>query len=81
MDWTEPPTELDAMGFYSGCLVFGDDQIAAWTDCWEMLAGVHCSEVVRFGSGGQGDEDQMRPSARCQAARCFGTPRSEVLQG
>jgi hypothetical protein len=31
MDWTEPPTELDAMGIYSGCLVFGDDQIAAWT--------------------------------------------------
>jgi hypothetical protein len=39
MDWTEPPTELDAMGFYSGGLVFGDDQIAAWTDCREMLAG------------------------------------------
>jgi hypothetical protein len=37
MDWTEPPTELDAMGFYSGCLVFGDDQIAAWTDCWEVF--------------------------------------------
>jgi hypothetical protein len=39
MDWTKPPTELDAMGFHSGCLVFGDDQIAAWTDCQEMLAG------------------------------------------
>ena len=39
MDWTEPPTELDAMEFYSGCLVFGHDQIAAWTDCREMLAG------------------------------------------
>jgi hypothetical protein len=39
MDWTEPPTELDAMGFYSGCLVFGDDQIAAWMDCRGMLAG------------------------------------------
>jgi hypothetical protein len=38
MDWTEPPTELNAMGFYSGGLVFGDGQIAAWTDCWEMLA-------------------------------------------
>ena len=39
MDWTKPPTKLDAMGFYSGCLVFGDDQIAPWTDCREMLAG------------------------------------------
>jgi hypothetical protein len=39
MDWTKPPTELDAMGFYSACLVFGDDQITPWTDCREMLAG------------------------------------------
>jgi hypothetical protein len=39
MDWTKPPTKLDAMGFYSGCLVFGDDHIAPWTDCREMLAG------------------------------------------
>ena len=31
MDWTEPPTELDVMGFCSGCLVFGNDQIVAWT--------------------------------------------------
>ena len=47
MDWTEPPTELNAMGFYSGCLVFGDDQIAAWTDCWEMLAAIRCDEVMK----------------------------------
>ena len=39
MDWTEPPTELNAMGFYSSCLVFGDDQIAAWTDGREILVG------------------------------------------
>lgn len=39
MDWTKPPTKLNAMGFYSGCLVFGDDQIAAWTDGWEILVG------------------------------------------
>jgi hypothetical protein len=38
MDWTKPPTKLDAMGFYSGCLVFGDDQIAPWTDGREILA-------------------------------------------
>ena len=38
MDWTKPPTKLDAMGFYSGDLVFGDDQIAAWTDGREILA-------------------------------------------
>jgi len=39
MDWTKPPTKLDAMGFYSGCLAFGDDQIAPWTDGREILAG------------------------------------------
>jgi hypothetical protein len=39
MDWTKPPTELDAMGFYSDCLVFGDDEIAPRTDCCEMLMG------------------------------------------
>jgi hypothetical protein len=33
MDWTEPPTELNAMGFYSGGLVFGDGQIAR-VDGW-----------------------------------------------
>jgi hypothetical protein len=38
MDWTKPPTKLDAMGFRSGCLVLGDDQIAAWTDGREILA-------------------------------------------
>jgi hypothetical protein len=81
MDWTEPPTELDVMGFCSDCRVFGDDQIAAWADCWGMLAVVPCSEVVRFGAADRGDEVRMRPSARCQAARYLGTPRSEVLQG
>jgi hypothetical protein len=39
MDWTKPPTKLDAMGFYSECLVFGDDQIAAWADDRDILAG------------------------------------------
>jgi hypothetical protein len=81
MDWTEPPTELDAMGFYSGCLVFGGDQIAAWTDRWEMLASVHCGEVVHLEFIGEGEGDQMRPSARCQAAWCLGTLRSEFLWG
>ncbi len=45
------------MGFYSGCVVFGDDQIAAWTDCSEMLAAVRCYEVVRYGPADRGDED------------------------
>ena len=81
MDWTEPPTELNAMGFYSGCLVFGDDQIAAWTECWEMLGRVGCDEVVRFGPADKGIKIQIRPSARCQAARCLRTPRSEFLRG
>jgi len=39
MDWTKPPTELDAMGFYSGGLIFGDDHIADWNDGREMLTG------------------------------------------
>jgi hypothetical protein len=39
MDWTKPPTKLNAMGFYSGCLVFGDDQIAAWMDGRGILVG------------------------------------------
>ena len=81
MDWTEPPTELDAMGFCSGCLVFGDDQIAAWTDCWEMLTPICCGEVTPLGFCGDREDDRMRWSARCQATLSLGTPRSEVLQG
>ena len=45
MDWTKPPTKLDAMGFYSGCLAFGDDQIA----------GVRHERLI----GGSRDEEQM----------------------
>ena len=81
MDWTKPPTELNAMGFYSGCLVFGDDQIAEWTDYREMLAAVHCGEVMRFGTADRGMRKQIRPSAWCRAARCLGTSRSEFLRG
>jgi hypothetical protein len=61
MDWTEPPTDLDAMGFCSGCLVFGDDQIAARTDFWEMLTSICCGEVarLRFCGDGEGGSDEV----------------------
>ena len=80
MDWTKPPTELDAMGFYSGCLVFGDDHIAPWTDCREMLPRSIAVMWCVFDPADRGDEDHMRPSARCQAAGCLGTQRSEFLR-
>jgi hypothetical protein len=80
MDWTEPPTELDAMGFYSGCLVFGDDQIARCADRREMLmrslAAKSCvlgSCVIKASSEppSEADDDRfhLRESfnARCSA--------------
>ena len=81
MDWTKPPTELDAMGFCSGGLVFGDDQIAAWTDCREMLARFIAVKWCVFDPADRGDEDHMRLSARCQAAGCLGKQRSECSRG
>ena len=72
MDWTEPPTKLDAMGFYSGCLFFGDDQIAPEADCQEVSAVSIAVKQCVLGPTDRGDEDHMRARARCRAPRCLG---------
>jgi hypothetical protein len=58
MDWTEPPTELNAMGIDSDFLIFGEDQIDWRRDCRGVLRSIFSDEVARSGLSGLGQGDR-----------------------
>jgi hypothetical protein len=80
MDWTEPPAELNSMGIDSGFLIFGDAQIVRRRDCRGVLWSMCGGEGVLLDSCGDGNEEQRRSRAGCQAAPSLGGSRSDCGQ-